>query len=217
MKNKKMRMITYALAAVGLLTTAIVYRWLPDKIPTNWSFDGVVTYSPRNHIWICSGFLPLMAFLFDFMPKIDPRRGNYIKFSVHYDTFCVFIQFFLLTMLGITLSETFFPGKFSVGKIVTIIVGVLFMFLGNIMPKIKSNFYMGLKTPWTLSDEEIWRKTHRLGGKTMFTAGAVSLILSWPLSGNRAGFIIIAILLISVFIPLLMSFVWWRRKYGKAG
>lgn len=214
MKNKKLRMITYALAAVGLLITALVYRWLPDLIPTQWGYNGEVTYSPRRNIWICSGLLPLMAILFDFMPKIDPRRGNYVKFSTHYDSFCIFIQVFLLMMLGITLSESFYPGNISVGKIVTIIVGVLFMFFGNIMPKIKSNFYFGLKTPWTLSDEEIWRKTHRLGGKTMFAAGVLSLIIGWPLAGNRTSFIILAILLFSVLIPILMSYIWWRQKYG---
>lgn len=216
MKNKKLRIITYGLAVAGIFITALVYRRLPDLIPTNWGYDGNVTYSPKNQIWICSGLLPLLAVLFDFMPNIDPRRGNYAKFSTYYDSFCVFMQIFLLLMLGITLSESFYPGHISVGKIVAVIIGVLFMFLGNIMPKIKSNFYMGLRTPWTLSDEEIWRKTHRLGGKTMFFAGVFSLLLGWPLAGNGTSVIIIALLLLSVLIPGLMSFLWWRKKYGRS-
>lgn len=216
MKNKKLRIITYALALAGILITALVYRGLPDLIPTNWGYNGNVTYSPKNQVWLCSGMLPLLAILFDFMPGIDPRRENYAKFSIYYDSFCVFMQVFLLLMLGIILSESFYPGNISVGKIITIIISVMFLFLGNIMPKIKSNFYMGLRTPWTLCDEEIWRKAHRLGGKTMFAAGILSLLLGWPLAGNGTGLIIIVLLLSSVVIPALMSFIWWRKKYGKS-
>lgn len=214
MKNKKLRTITYLLAAAGLLITAFAYPGLPDLIPTNWGFNGDITYSPKIQIWLCCGLLPLMALLFDFMPRIDPRRRNYEKFACYYDSFCVFIQVFLLLMLGITLSESFYPGNISVGKIVTVVISVLFMFLGNIMPKIRSNFYMGIKTPWTLSDEEIWRKTHRLGGKTMFAAGVLSLLVGFPLAGSRTSFIIIAFLVGGMLIPVVMSFIWWRQKWG---
>ena len=88
-------------------------------------------------------------------------------------------------------SESFFPGHISVGKIVTLAIGVLFMFIGNIMPKIKSNFYLGIKTPWTLSDEEIWLRTHRFAGKTMFAAGAAAVILGWSITDRWSGYVIV--------------------------
>ena len=144
-----------------------------------------------------------MAFLFDYLPQIDPRRRNYVKFNAYYDTFCVFLQVFLLIMLGITLSESFFPGHISVGKIVTLAIGVLFMFIG--------------KTPWTLSDEEIWLRTHRFAGKTMFAAGAAAVILGWSITDRWSGYVIVAMLLASAFVPCLMSYIWWRQKYGTPG
>lgn len=216
MKNKKLRILNYALAVLGILITAALYPWLPDKIPTNWGYNGTVTYSPKTTVWLCCGLLPFLAFLFDYMPKIDPRKRNYIKFAPYYDSFCIFMQFFLLVMLGITLSESFFPGHISVGRIVTIIVGILFMFLGNVLPKTRSNFYMGIKTPWTLSDDEIWRRTHRLGGKTMFAAGALSLIFGWSMTDHGGKYIIMALLLGSMAIPCIMSYVWWRQKAEKS-
>lgn len=217
MKSKKLRILNYTLAAIGILITAAVYSRLPEQIPTNWGFNGIVTYSPKSRIWLCCGLLPLMAFLFDYLPQIDPRRRNYVKFNAYYDTFCVFLQVFLLIMLGITLSESFFPGHISVGKIVTLAIGVLFMFIGNIMPKIKSNFYLGIKTPWTLSDEEIWLRTHRFAGKTMFAAGAAAVILGWSITDRWSGYVIVAMLLASAFVPCLMSYIWWRQKYGTPG
>ena len=212
MKNKKIRIACYILAIIGVAATAAVYPFLPDQIPTNWGFDGHVAYSPRSRIWICCGLLPLLAVLFDFMPYIDPRRANYIKFSRYYDNFCLFMQFFLLLMLGITISESLYPGRISVGRVVAAVIGVLFMFIGNIMPKLKSNYYMGIKTPWTLSDEEIWYKTHRLGGKTMFIAGAAILIFGRPLTTKWGSALALGALLFAVSLPGVMSYIWWRKK-----
>lgn len=81
MKSKKLRILNYTLAAIGILITAAVYSRLPEQIPTNWGFNGTVTYSPKSRIWLCCGLLPLMAFLFDYLPQIDPRRRNYVKFK----------------------------------------------------------------------------------------------------------------------------------------
>ncbi len=65
---------------------------------------------------------------------------------------------FLMLVNGIVLSESLYPGRISVGRVITSGVGILFVFLGNIMPKIKNNFFMGLRNPWTLSDPDVWNR-----------------------------------------------------------
>lgn len=93
MKSKKLRILNYTLAAIGILITAAVYSRLPEQIPTNWGFNGTVTYSPKSRIWLCCGLLPLMAFLFDYLPQIDPRRRNYVKFNASMTPFVFSYRF----------------------------------------------------------------------------------------------------------------------------
>ena len=217
MKNPKLRILTYLLAAAGLLLAAVIYPRLPQEIPTHWDLDGTVTYSGRHMIFLTSGTGLPLAVLFDLLPKIDPRRQNYQKFGRYYDLFCVFMEVFLLAINGITLTETFRPGTISVPMAVMLGIGLLFLFLGNIMPKIKSNFYMGIKTPWTISSEEVWRRTHRLGGKCFFAVGFLSIICAFlPFDGTIVFPVYMVVILAACLIPGIMSYVWWRQEQRKS-
>ena len=118
MKNKKLRILTYGIAALVFLIVAILYPRLPDQIPTHWNFDGSVTYGSRSNIWSLTAMLPLFAIQFDIMPHIDPRRQNYQRFSRFYDGFCVGMQLFLAIVIGILIRESFFPGQIQVTRII---------------------------------------------------------------------------------------------------
>lgn len=213
MKNKKLRILTYLIAFGAFLLTLILYPMLPEQIPTHWNANGTVTYGARSTIFLTASLNPLFAFLFDILPKIDPRRQNYDKFGGYYDSFCILMQVFMLIMNGVVLTETFRPGTLSVPIVVMLGVGLLFLFLGNIMPKFKSNFYMGIKTPWTISSEEVWRKTHRLGGKCFFLVGLLSILCAFlPFNNSIIFGIYTAFVLIACLIPGVMSYVWWRQE-----
>lgn len=212
MKNRKFRITVYLLAAFNLLSMAVLYPFLPEQIPMNWGIDGSVDYSDKYQIFLMCGMAVLFAVLFDILPKIDPRKKNYQKFGSYYDGFCVLMQVFMLAMNGIILTETFRPGTVSVPTITLTIIGILFLFIGNIMPKIKSNFYMGIKTPWSLSSEEVWRKTHRLGGKCFFLAGIVMIVCSFLPFRELAFWGSFAVIMIACLIPGIMSYVWWKQE-----
>lgn len=212
MSNKKFRFFTYALAALNLLLAAIFYPSLPGQIPMHWDFHGNVTLNDKYQIFVMCGMALLFAILFDALPHVDPRKKNYQKFSPYYDGFCLVMQIFLLVMTGVILTESFRPGTLSVPMITMIGVGLLFLFLGNLMPKVKSNFYMGIKTPWTLSSEEVWRKTHRLGGKCFFLCGLIFLLCAFLPSQRAAWWITMSCVLILCLIPALMSYLWWRKE-----
>jgi len=212
MKNKKYRMITYIIAACNLLTAAVLYPSLPDQIPMQWGSDGSVNYNDKIQLFAMCGMAVAFAILFDILPNIDPRKKNYQKFGIYYDGFCVFMQLFMYIMTGIILVETFRPGTVSVPMVTMILVGLLFLFIGNIMPKIKSNFYMGIKTPWALSSDEVWRKTHRLGGKCFFFCGILMIVTALFSSSKTVYHVTMLIILIACFIPGIMSYVWWRQE-----
>ena len=214
MKNRKLRILTYVLALAGILLAAVLYPSLPEQIPTHWDMDGNVTYGGRYTIFITAGMGLLFAVMFDVLPKIDPRRQNYEKFGSFYDLFCVLMELFLLIINGVIITETLRPGTVSVPMAITLSIGVLFVVIGNFMPKFKSSFYMGIKTPWTLSSDEVWRKTHRLGGKCFFLSGLLFILCSF-LPESALNLCVIAVL-IACFIPGLMSWVWWRQEQKDA-
>lgn len=210
MKNNKLRAVNYGIALLTLICIAFIYPHLPAEIPTQWGYDGHVSYGPKSTVWAISGMLLLFAFLFDHLPKIDPRRRNYQKFGVIYDYFCVGMQFFLMATVGIIISESFFPGRINTTKIIFLMLSVLFITIGNFLPKIQSNFFMGIKTPWALSNEDIWRKTHRLGGKLYVSSGVITLLSTLFLPPQITAFILLVLILGSTAIVYLASYLWWR-------
>lgn len=212
MKNRKLRIVNYLLSLGGVLLTAFCYPSLPEQIPMHWNIDGSVTYNSKGQIFLMCGMAVFFAFMVDVLPKIDPRRKNYRKFDAYYDSFCVIMQIFMLAMNGIILLESFRPGTVSVPMVTMTGVGILFLFIGNILPKIKSNFYMGIKTPWALSSDEVWRKTHRLGGKCFFLAGLFMLISAFLPSRKSVYLGTFLCVMTACILPGIMSYIWWKRE-----
>ena len=99
----------------------------------------------------------------------------------------------------------------NVGSIICFVTGVLMFFVGNMMPKIKQNFFFGIKTPWALTDEENWFKTHRLGGKT-FAAGGIAIMIAAIIPGESKIWILLAVVLVMVFVPFVYSYVIFKNK-----
>ncbi len=221
MKNKKLRILNYILAVLNLAISAVFYPFLPDQIPMNWNMEGVPTYSDKYQIFLMAGMALLMAVFLDVLPKIDPRSKNYQRFGGYYDAFCIIMDGFMLCMTGFILLETFRPGTVSIARIVPLLVGLLFLFIGNAMPKFKSNFFCGIKTPWALSSEEVWRKTHRLGGKCFFLAGLAFLACAFvPRKLLTVSFwCTFGVIMAASLIPSVMSYVWWKQEQaqGRSG
>ncbi|MGM9927558.1 MAG: SdpI family protein [Bacillus sp. (in: firmicutes)] len=203
----KKNIYPYVLIGIAFLISIISLPYLPDEIPTHWGMDG----QPDD--WSSKYFGALLApvlmlFIAGTMkmtPKIDPMKRNYPKFQKNYVGFKnVLITFFLgIHILTILYGLGY---EFSIENFVIIGVGLLFMYLGNIMPTIKPNYFFGIKTPWTLHNERVWTKTHRLGGKLFFTGGLV-IILSVFFTNIAAIFILIAIVIILTLSTVIYSFV----------
>ena len=210
-RNNMLRVLIWVLALTGPILVAILYRRLPDMIPMNWGLGGTVRYDPKINIWWIAGMSPAIAALFMIIPKIDPRKKNYEKFRGFYDGFCLFMMIFMLGIVGIILSESFYPGRLQIDFVVTAACGLLFVFLGNMMPKVKSNFFVGIRTPWTLSNTEVWNKTHRLGGFLWFFGGLLVLGMSFFLRDLMLFIALMAIVAVMTLIPVVMSYIWFQR------
>ena len=115
-------------------------------------------------------------------------------------------------MMSITLTESLYPGFLQVGRVVCAMVAVMFILLGNLMPKFKSNFFTGMKTPWALSNENVWNKTQRLGGRLFFFGGLVILISCFMVPEKQLFWGTMGIMLLICLIPTVMSYLWYQQE-----
>lgn len=209
-KNAK-RLIIWGLAMVPLLIIGIFYSSLPAQIPIHWSLDGSVQYGSRSTIWINGSMGILLAILFPILRKIDPRSKNYDKFGKYYDDFQIFMMLFFIVITAVIVSESMKLGRINVEMVIVLLVGVLFTIIGNMMPKFKNNFFIGIRTPWTLANEEVWNRTHRLGGIMWFFGGLVIIATAILLSGSVLFVIFTGVTLVISIVPIFMSYFWFRE------
>ena len=209
MNRTRIAMWIFALAP--LILVAIMYSRLPDQIPTNWGYDGSVAYGSKTTLWWLAGSSPALAVLLTVLPKIDPRKRNYDKFRGLYDGFILSMMLFMLGLVALIISESLNPGRLSVEFLVIAACGLLYVILGNMLPKVKSNFFVGIKTPWALSNSEVWLRTHRLAGYLFFFGGLLTIALAFILHGQALFIALMVITGVITTIPVVMSYVWYRQ------
>lgn len=194
-----------------------VYGRLPEQVPTHFELSGEPDgWTPR---FPGAFLMPLVAIgvyvLLFVLRRIDPRGANYRRFE---ETWWVFLNVLALLMTALhVLSLGFAIGwPIDMSRAVTVTLGLLFVGLGNYMPRLRSNWWMGIRTPWTLESEEVWRETHRVGGWAFVAAGLLVAIAGLLLEpGPRAWATGIAFGT-AVVVPLVYSYVAYRRLRGRA-
>lgn len=122
------------------------------------------------------------------------------------------IDLFLTAMCGICIAEALRPGTVDVPTVVCLLVSLLVMCLGNIMPKFRMNWYCGLKTPWTLSSETVWTKTHRVAGRMLFAAGIIGAAGSFVPNEIAKFVLVLAPMAAATIIPTVLSWRWYRAE-----
>lgn len=206
----KKHIFPIAIITLTIIVWAIAFPKLPAELPTHWGFNGEVNgYSTKLNAMLTQiGIMILLYFSVAFLPKIDPRKKNYKYFSSSYQMMynSLLVLFFGLNLFVILYGLGY---EIPMGSLGTVLIGIIFIVLGNVMQRVRSNFFIGLRTPWALSNEEVWRKTHRFGGKLFFGCGIV-LLLSTFLSGDLKKFLIISIIAVVIIAPYVYSY--WQFK-----
>ena len=213
MGSKRNIALMWGFSLVPAIILALIYKKMPETVPTNFGFDGAINaYGPRYTLWILAGMGPLFAALFQWMPRIDPRKRNYAKFQKYYDSFAIFMELFMLGINCLLFVEILRPGTVSIGRAVTVLVCLLFILIGNMMGKIKHNYFFGIKTPWTLADPDVWNRTHRLGGRLWFAIGVLLLPCCLLLPEKVFFILLMAGVLGSSALLFVCSYLWYRQR-----
>lgn len=211
MKIRKILMVILAIAP--LLMVLAVYSKLPAQVPMHWGIDGTVDrYGNKSELFLLAGLNIFMAILLFALPKIDPKRRNYERFQGTYEWMMLWIMGFYTVIMGIVLAETMQPGRFEISKVICGMVGILFISIGNMLPKTKRNFSTGIKTPWALSSDTVWNKTHRLGGKC-FVIGGILMLTSAFLGNGKIMFGATMVVVVAIVVlPMVMSYIWYQQE-----
>ena len=211
MKIKFTDIIAVLVVLATLVHLIIAYPSLPAEVVTNWGLNGDVEYSSKSTLWFLWAINAGMIPMFFIVPKIDPKGKSYAKVDGFYTYFRLIIVVFLALMMEITILSANDPYRFNVGKIAVIGISLLFIFIGNYLPKCKQSFTMGIKTMWTLSDERVWNKTHRLGGILFVISGFVMLVASL-FFGEKVMFIVTMVAGVgTVVITTVYSYILYRK------
>jgi len=212
--SKKTILIGLLIALLPLIAYAALYSKLPEEVPLQFGLDDTVNrYGSKLELLLVPVITLATYLLLIVLPKIDPRKDNYKKFQNFYNFFVIGITLFLDIVFFIILIEIFYPNKVPVSKIVFLLTGILFILLGNYMPTIKPNFFMGIKTPWTLSSDTVWIKTHRIGGYSFIFLGIIMLL---SIFFNTTFVYIGTFLMIGcATIPIIMSYVYYKREQSE--
>lgn len=215
MKNKKWIVLMWAFSVIPFLLVALCWTWLPQRVPTNWGFDGAVSYSGKGNLWGLAALGPALALLFQFLPRIDPKKKNYEKFEGLYGGFAIIMELFMTVMVGIVLIESFHPGTLNVGKLVMVLVCLLMVGVGCILGKVKPNWFMGIRTPWALSDPDVWNKTHRLGGWVFFLVGLGNIPVALLCPEKVCAAVFFTTLMAGCVLLYVMSYRFYKAKDDK--
>ncbi len=189
MKINKVVIATFVLIIISIVGTILVYPNLPQTIPSHWGLNGEVdAYSDKSIVYILGAALPLgMALLFLLIPLIDPKKENYKLHEKAYLYMNLSTILFIVCIHWITLMANFYK-EIDVVLFIRLMIGILFIIIGNYMTQIRFNYFMGMRTPWTLADESVWRKTHRLSGYLFSILG--SLLIGTYFLAHTIGFVI---------------------------
>lgn len=195
----------------SLVVGLFVYPHLPERVPSHWNIKGEVdAYSSR--LWGAFGIPLLNAGIYIMMallPLIDPRRQNYQKFAGAYRMLKAVLAIFLAGLYALVVVSSL-GCQIPVGNAVIGGIGILFIVIGNYMGQFRHNYFVGIKTPWTLANEQVWQKTHRLGGRLWVLSGFLGLAAA-VFSGTFGAVILGVSLGVAVVVPMVYSYLEFRR------
>jgi uncharacterized membrane protein len=191
------------------------YTHFPDKVVTHWNFRG----EPNGYMGPFGGafVLPIIMFViylgFIFLPALDPKKERYADFSRPYNIFRISILAMLLVIYMVA-------GLFNLGYavpiniIVPFLVGVLMIVIGNLLGKVKNNWFVGIRNPWTLSSENVWNKTHRVGGFLFVIFGFIIMVV--PILSPTPGLILFFIGIITIVLGTsVYSYILYRKEQNE--
>jgi len=196
---RKLVLISWIIIIILFVTSLYFYTILPDKITTHWNSSGVPngTMSKEWGLFLIPLITLVIFILFILIPKIDPLRKNIEKFLIYFDSFILIFILFMFYIHMITIIWNL-GIKINMNLLLIPAIGFLYIYIGILLRQVKQNWFIGIRTPWTLSNKVVWDKTHKLGSKLFIISGIITLI----------GIFFLNYTIWFVLVPILLSAIW---------
>ena len=207
----KITLAMLALVALAIIASAAAYSYLPEKIVSHWGIDGQPdsTMDKATALVLIPAIAIFIFVLYLIIPKIDPMKGNIKKFEMQYGLLFGLLLFFMLYVNVLTIVWNLgYKVNFSLAIIPA--VAVLFFGMGLLLKNSKRNWFVGIRTPWTMSSDSVWEKTHIFASKT-FTIGAAMLLLSAFIPG-QAMTLVFAAIIVAALSPVVYSYIEFSKE-----
>jgi uncharacterized membrane protein len=172
-------LVQLVIIATMFAVGAISWPYVPERLPVHWNLQGEVDrYGGKLEGLFLLPLVTLGLYLLLLvLPLVDPGRRNYQNFKKAYNAIRIALVLFMTLIYGLSIASAF-GYQFYSTSIVFAAMGLLFIVLGNFMGKIRPNWFVGVRTPWTLSSKLSWDKTHRLAGWLFVLMGLLFLVLA---------------------------------------
>ena len=203
-------------ALTPLIYLAIVYDGLNNTVPVHFNLEGKAdSFGNKSTLWLAVITLAVSAILvyllLKFIPLIDPKKKA-VQSSAVYQKIA-FATAILLTGIGFLIIQSAKTGSFYSSNFMFAGLGLLFAFIGNLMYSIKPNYFAGIRTPWTLEDEDTWRKTHQLASRIWVAGGIALSIFAIVLPIKILIIVFYSIMGVMVLIPVIYSYTYYKKHH----
>jgi len=211
MKTSHSRFYILLIFIVSIVIGIYLYPQLPDNVASHWNSAGMVDgYMPKFWgLFLMPIIIILCVFLFEYIPRIDPLKANVQEFKDQYNEFIVFIILFLFYIHVLTLVWNL-GTRFNLGQFMIPALSIFFYYIGTFLPYAKRNWFIGIRTPWTLSSDRVWDSTHKLGSKLFKVIGILGLV--GLLTPKYAIYFIIFPALIAVVWTFVFSYFEYKKE-----
>lgn len=204
--------VTLCLSFLPLIVGLLLWNRLPDQLPGHFGFSGEPDrYDPKGTIVFGAGlFIPLLYLFTMFIMLNDPKNSNMsekVMKLIMWTMPCVSL-FLCITIYGYALGL-----KLDITVLSMILLGIMFIFIGNYLPKCRQSYTVGIRCSWTLNDPENWEKTHRFAGHVFVLCGLLMILVS-PLA-RKIGPLILLIIIVAAGLPYIYSYDLYRKKINE--
>ncbi|MBC7853737.1 MAG: SdpI family protein [Pirellulaceae bacterium] len=204
--------LSFVLTALALIATLLVYPQLPEKVPIHWNVHGQVDgWGEKSWVWLTPGIQVGLLLLFGAIPWLSPKQFEIDSFRSTYWYILLVLTAMFVYLHGLLVWAAW-SGQVDITR--AMLAGMLIMFslLGNVLGKVRRNYYVGVRTPWTLASERVWNDTHRLAARMFVGAGIIGLLaVVLPVPVAAAIISVVVLLMAAGLVPAVYSLVLYKR------
>jgi uncharacterized membrane protein len=212
--KKRFLLWSVLICVLVVAATVLVYRQLPELIPSHWNAAGEIDrHGPRGWIFTQPVVLVVLTLLWLVLPAVSPEKFRVGEFSDTY-WYCGLVTAGLLAYIQAVILWGVTGGTLDMGRALPGGIGLAFILLGNVLGKVRRNFWLGVRTPWTLASDRVWYATHRVAGKTMVVGGLVTMLAAMM---GLPPYVSTGALMAGALVPVVFSLVYYKRLERAGG